>query len=641
MRIHIDTILRWLAPALLIAAAVSTARASIVVTDPDFARARRIFNCKCSGCHRPGSDLTDYTSYQTLLAGKDADGTPLIVPGDPDASPLYQAVLWNHDENHPQLDDEPMMPAKKSEWLTGGQLESLRRWIERGAPETCCVTSDGDSCLPPDAYFPSARECKACHPKQYSEWSRSMHAYAQRSPAFEAFTLTLQERTGGTLGTFCTRCHTPIGVAMGESATMRNSSRSRISQESVTCVVCHRMSQPYYKSNGRFSLEHGTMSEGCLYGPFDGAMSADIDAHNSAKLPHIKTSAFCGTCHDVTSPQGVRLEEAFSEWQHSPAARDGITCHQCHMGPVQGVPTRDCERPLGRAATVPGIDPELIPLRHLSDHTFAGPDYSLLPDTEFPNRLDWMFEKDYRQTHRLTKHERDTLRELRIQNRRSLKIAMQKRLELLGNAARIQLTTPDCAECGERLKICVEVESTTSGHNLPTGFTAERQVWVHIVVRDASGQTLFESGHLDHDGNLFDEHSHEVERGEARWDRHLLNLQSKFVTLTARGTERTVILPVNRHLRPLNFIRPAPGIAASFGREPDFRVAKASLPPLQTIRRQYPVRMPSRGDCVTVEARLNFRNLPPALFDRIGLGHLKHLLEIVVLDSATTQIQVR
>ena len=38
------------------------------------------------------------------------------------------------------------------------------------------------------------------------QWSRSMHAYAQHSPIFEAFNLTLIERTGGTIGTFCTRC---------------------------------------------------------------------------------------------------------------------------------------------------------------------------------------------------------------------------------------------------------------------------------------------------------------------------------------------------------------------------------------------------------------------------------------------------
>ena len=133
-----------------------------------------------------------------------------------------------------------------------------------------------------------------------------------------------------------------------------------------------------------------------MYGPFSDSVAAKEDAHATAGLASIRTSAFCGSCHDVTSPEGIRLEEAYSEWQNSPAAADGITCQHCHMGPVQGVPFFEHQRPLGRAAQVPGVDPEQITLRPLSDHTFSGPDYSVLPDTEFPYKLDWMYEKDYR-----------------------------------------------------------------------------------------------------------------------------------------------------------------------------------------------------------------------------------------------------
>jgi len=137
----------------------------------------------------------------------------------------------------------------------------------------------------------------------------------------------------------------------------------------------------------------------------------------------------------------VRLEEAFSEWQNSPAAKAGITCQQCHMGPVQGVPIPDHQRPLGRAADVPGVNAEKLPLRHLTDHTFAGPDYSLLPDTEFPYKLDWMYETDYRDAKRLTPHQQRTLTELRRKNRASLLKADAKRYELLGNS---QLITSPC-----------------------------------------------------------------------------------------------------------------------------------------------------------------------------------------------------
>ena len=97
-----------------------------------------------------------------------------------------------------------------------------------------------------------------------------MHAYAQVSPTFEAFNLTLIERTGGTIDTFCSRCHTPIGTTLGENGSRRNVHRSRISREGITCIVCHRRSTKHYKSSGRVPIEPGKIGEGCM----DGALEA-------------------------------------------------------------------------------------------------------------------------------------------------------------------------------------------------------------------------------------------------------------------------------------------------------------------------------------------------------------------------------
>lgn len=185
-----------------------------------------------------------------------------------------------------------------------------------------------------------------------------------------------------------------------------------MSLESVTCVVCHRRKHGQYKNNGRLVAEPGDLLEACMFGPFDDSVSANT-SHPSAGFPYIKSSQFCGDCHDVTAANGVRNEEAFSEWANSPAAKDGITCQNCHMGPVQGIPIADKDRPWGPAAVVPGVPVEKMPVRPLSDHTFAGPDYSLLPDTEFPFKLDWMYEVDYRDDSKLTPYQFKTLEELR------------------------------------------------------------------------------------------------------------------------------------------------------------------------------------------------------------------------------------
>ena len=610
--------------------------------DPDWPDVRLILAQKCNACHRPGTKQSDLTTWEAFV-DLELDSGRLVVPGDPKSSTLYEYVAWNHNESpDSDLPAEPMMPYEEADWLTGGQLEILARWIRNGAlkyrlPETCSTRP----LLEID--YPSAKECRTCHPKQFTEWSRSMHAYAQHSPIFEAFQLTLQERTSGTIGTFCTRCHTPLGTALGENGQRRNVNRSRLSMEGVTCVTCHRMERPYYKASTRRHVVPGTLNDVCIFGPFDDAVSLEENSHESRKSVSIRSSAFCGACHDVTSPEGVRLEEAFSEWQNSPAAKQQLTCQHCHMGPVQGLPTLECDRPLGHAAVVPldGGKEFKTPLRPLSDHTFSGPDYSILPDTEFPEKLDWMYEKDYRQTHLLTSHEKRTLDDLRRRNRKQLRIANEKRYELLQNGAELCVELPDCAECGDRVDVRVSVRSKFAGHNFPTGFTEERQLWVSVEVCDSFGVPVFSSGTFDSNYDLRDEHSHAVEAGEVPWDRHLLNFQSKFVALTNRGTERSIILSVNRHLAPLNILRPAPGPMAAFGRPGSFRISKGSLPPLATVNRDYPVRLPKKPGEYYVKVRLNYRHIPPNLMDEIGIPHLKHLLETVVLDEFESTLTVQ
>lgn len=623
------------------AAAPPVVRQNTQPFDKDWLEVHWVLRHKCTGCHRSNTDQQDFATYETVMGkAPDLDG-PIVIPGQPEESLLWQYVNWNH--NFDPLSNAPecpqMPPEEKKDWLTAGQLQTLYRWIKNGALEY--VLPDHCNTRPLlETDFVSAKECAQCHPRQYEDWSRSMHAYAQHSPVFEAFTLTMIERTGGTIGTFCTRCHTPIGVSIGETGSTRNVHRARISMEGVTCVVCHRLEKPFYKASGRLPVTPGLVNEGCTYGPFGDPVNPDGSAHEAAGVSHLTKASFCGACHDVTSPQGVRLEEAFSEWQNSPAAKEGISCQDCHMGPIPGVPIKAWERVLGKAAVVPGVDPAMLPDRPISNHSFVGPDYSLLPDTEFPEKLDWMYETDYRDTKNLTPHQKETLTLLRIKNRQQLATARNLRYELLKNAAKISVEHPETARRSGKLKINVDVTSTTAGHNFPTGFTAERQVWVEVRLIDPLGRQVFASGDFDDNFDLRDDHSHAVEAGELQRDRHLLNFQSKFTLLTAQGTERSVIIPVNRDLAPINVIRPSTEPAQSFGRPSVFRISKGSLPPLQTVGQSYPVRLPDCSGQYSLLVRLNYRNLPPALFDKIGISHLKPLLETVIIDEYRCVIDV-
>lgn len=84
---------------------------------------------KCLACH--GNDPMeiqgglDLRSLDSILQGGDQQ-RPGIVPGNPDESPIYLAMLRTHDEWQP-------MPPKEAEKLVSEQIEWVREWIASGA----------------------------------------------------------------------------------------------------------------------------------------------------------------------------------------------------------------------------------------------------------------------------------------------------------------------------------------------------------------------------------------------------------------------------------------------------------------------------------------------------------------------------
>ncbi len=80
---------------------------------------------RCMACHtvgdRPDADL-DLSTPAGLLAG--GESGPAIVPGDPDASLLFQTVTGDHPDIFMPEGDDP---------LKADELEVLRQWIAQGA----------------------------------------------------------------------------------------------------------------------------------------------------------------------------------------------------------------------------------------------------------------------------------------------------------------------------------------------------------------------------------------------------------------------------------------------------------------------------------------------------------------------------
>lgn len=429
--------------------------------------------------------------------------------------------------------------------------------------------------------YPSANTCGVCHPKHYKEWSVSQHAYAQLSPVYLSLNNRINQLSNGSNGDFCLRCHSPVGANLGESPFMSNLDRHPTSREGITCVVCHRINKAYNKASGRLALVEGGLTDP-VFGPDGNRRVKDVLAkpekfrvvtkekepgrkiHAEAKLfDSIKTPVFCGTCHDVTLFNGFRLEEAYSEYRVSPAAAKGITCQDCHMGKVQGKPS-GYEK--GPAAIVGDVPTET---RKLTSHLFSGPDSSLVHPGIFPHNQqaaafktmrEWLqfkheegwgtekFEKNVPANYKFPKpwlsvDDRYDAREILNKQFKLLEFARIKRLEVMRNGFIMDQVLVDKAD-NSGLAFRVRVRNGTDGHNVPTGFTGERLIWLQVTVKDKSGKVLFKSGDRDPNGDVRDGHSYFVKAGKLPLDSQLFSLQSIFVTQNGRGGEIEHVIPI-------------------------------------------------------------------------------------------------
>ncbi|HVC55784.1 MAG TPA: multiheme c-type cytochrome [Stellaceae bacterium] len=464
--------------------------------------------------------------------------------------------------------------------------------------------------------FPSALQCAVCHPVQFRQWSISQHAYAEVSVVFHAMQHRINANLSGTNGDFCARCHSEVAGFLSEPADSAVLQRHPVSREGVTCITCHRIAKAYNKVSGRLALVPGGITTP-VYGPFDNKelkrVIADPKYHvepnpkkvgllihdDAVYFKPIKSSTFCASCHDVTLFNGFRLEEAYSEYRTGPAAAQGITCQDCHMGKIQGK-VSGFER--GPVAVVNGIPTET---RTQHDHTFAGPDYPIIHPglfpfnkeaqdlanvnqwTEFDYKAGWgtdAFEKHIPSGYKFPRHWRsvDDRYEAAKIIRAQLKLLeyhKEKRIEVLRNGFGIGAITTEEAGPGG-IDFSVVVKNLTSGHNVPTGFTAERPIWLEITVTDQRGKVIFRSGDRDPNGDLRDHDSQWVRAGRVPLDGQLFNLESQVLLRNLRGGEESAILPTPYPLTALPFIRPATFSQILLGRPTGARNQKFSIEPL-------------------------------------------------------------
>jgi hypothetical protein len=478
------------------------------------------------------------------------------------------------------------------------------------------------------------------------------------SPVFNAMQATVTKLTQGSNGDFCIRCHTQVGMNLSESTYMSNMDRCPTSREGITCIVCHRLQNDYGKVSGRFALVTGdiltpvfgptgdtelkrVLSQPDVYRVVTNNVPGRKIHTDVIKFPALRTSGFCGTCHDVTLQNGFRLEEAFSSFKNSPAAHRGETCQDCHMGLIPGKKSGYAEEP---AAIVGGVPTKP---RRRTNHMFAGPDYSIINRGFFPHNdkaaalatmREWLtfddkagwgtddFEKNVPKDFKFPPRwssvdDRYDARAILNDQYKLLAEIKKQRLTVLRQGYQLgDLVVEQASNKG--LKFKINVKSGTDGHNVPSGFDAERVSYMQVFITNSVGKQVFQSGDLDPNGDVRDRHSTYVTSGLAPLDPYLFELQSPFLTANVRGGEREQVLPINSSVDPLPFIRPMTFAVSFTGRPAGARIQRRGLEALTGRWPEYEVKADKLTDPgpYTIRIRLKAGMVPINLISEIKVA---------------------
>ncbi len=356
-----------------------------------------------------------------------------------------------------------------------------------------------------------------------------------RSPAADAcFDDRTRERVTGAGGEgWCINCHAP-GENLNKSApawsALSSSSVSReplrdvlapASLEGISCAVCHQTIGPVgphrsgatYEGNATWtSFVTGAQflarpeDRSGTFGVSNSGYSLDPRAFrsvgrdagalvhgspSSATSTYLRSSEFCGACHDVrlfgTDVLGVsergehfkRLRNAYSEWRawsdtERSAGREPATCQGCHMSQYPGVcesapgskGDRDCPAGTRFGSRPPVVDP------HAVSHYFTSVEIPLTPG--YPDA----FASDA------------TLDAF------GMPVGLRERRDaMLRHTFALSIEEP--SRSGSELHVPIRIENVGAGHRVPAGFSQEREIWLELEVKDARGDVVYRVGHVE------------------------------------------------------------------------------------------------------------------------------------------------
>jgi hypothetical protein len=353
--------------------------------------------------------------------------------------------------------------------------------------------------------FQTSDRCVACHNGMKTtsgadfsiglDWRASIMANSSRDPYWQgSVRRETMDHPGASadIQDECSHCHMPMGFEEAHGQGKKSEVFSHLPfdpdnkadvapEDGVSCSICHQISKKNLGTPasfvGNFVIDPPEVpNRRPEHGPFiiDAGHQRVMQTSTGGFVPEqgtqIRDSALCGTCHTLYTnslgPDGkpvARFPEQmpYLEWQHSDYSAK-TSCQTCHMPQVDGEST---------VTSLFGV-----PRQGARHHTFVGANFFML-----------RMLNDYRQ-------------DLSVSALPSeLTAVSQATVNFLqGYSARLGIRNVDTAEGKLHFDVLVE---NLAGHKLPTAYPS-RRAWLHVVVKDRDGKSVFESGALNPDGSI-------------------------------------------------------------------------------------------------------------------------------------------
>lgn len=359
--------------------------------------------------------------------------------------------------------------------LYGWHFEVLSSASSVSSVRSSKQSEDGKTAHYQLGQFISPETCGGCHGEIYAQWQGSMHNLASDDFIYNevanAGLVGLTDKAEIEEAEHCQICHTPVGYVTGypRKTSDERSKIAPIARQGVQCDYCHSITGAYavYNAQFKYSPGNGEDDPGVKRGPFK---DSESDYHKSEFSEFHTKSELCGTCHDVKHVTlGTWLETTYQEWQKSPYSKQGVQCQDCHMYQRPGYPST------GSTARVknPGTASDgSVERDHIFTHYFVGGNVAIAA-----NEMNMAKDND------IAKEQSKAL--------------IQMAEDRLKNSVDMKIDPKS-----EGDKVVFRITNSGAGHEVPTGLTNIRQIWLKVTVKDSKGSVIYTTGVPDEKGYL-------------------------------------------------------------------------------------------------------------------------------------------